>query len=114
MRTHIHTVVKRYKGKIHGWDVVNEAILDDGSYRPSKFYQILGEEFIPLAFEYAHEADPNCELYYNDYSMAVPGKREGVVAMIKMLKERGIRIDAVGMQGDRKSTRLNSSHVRIS
>lgn len=99
MRTHIHTVVKRYKGKIHGWDVVNEAILDDGSYRPSKFYQILGEEFIPLAFEYAHEADPNCELYYNDYSMAVPGKREGVVAMIKMLKERGIRIDAVGMQG---------------
>lgn len=99
MKTHIHTVVGRYKGKVKGWDVVNEAILDDGSYRPSKFYQILGEDFIRLAFEFAHEADPDCELYYNDYSMAIPGKREGVVAMVKKLKEQGVRIDAVGMQG---------------
>ncbi|HBX87656.1 MAG TPA: 1,4-beta-xylanase [Marinilabiliaceae bacterium] len=99
MRTHIHTVVSRYKGKVHGWDVVNEAILDDGTYRNSKYYQILGEEFIPLAFQYAHEADPDVELYYNDYSMFNPGKREGVIKMIKMLKERGLRIDAVGMQG---------------
>lgn len=98
MKNHIYTVVGRYKGKIHGWDVVNEAILDDGSYRNSKYYQILGEEFIALAFQYAHEADPDCELYYNDYSMANPGKREGVVRMIKMLKDKGLRIDAVGMQ----------------
>lgn len=98
MRTHIHTVVGRYKGKVKGWDVVNEAILDDGSYRPSRFYKILGEDFIRLAFEFAHEADPDCELYYNDYSMAVPGKREGVVAMVKKLKEQGVRIDGVGMQ----------------
>lgn len=99
MKTHIHTVVGRYKGKVKGWDVVNEAILDDGSYRPSKFYQILGQDFIRLAFEFAHEADSECELYYNDYSMAIPGKRQGVVAMVKKLKEQGIRIDAVGMQG---------------
>src|SRR5690606_42102737 len=92
------TVVGRYKGKIHGWDVVNEAILDDGSYRNSKYYQILGEEFIALAFQYAHEADPDCELYYNDYSMANPGKREGVVRMIKMLKDKGLRNDAVGLK----------------
>ena len=61
MKTHIQTVVGRYKGKVKGWDVVNEAIVEDGSYRKSKFYEILGEEFIPLAFQYAHEADPDAE-----------------------------------------------------
>src|SRR5690606_13602735 len=81
MKDHIFTVVGRYKGKIKTWDVVNEAILDDGSFRKSKFYEIIGEDFIKLAFQFAHEADPNAELYYNDYSMANAGKREGVVAM---------------------------------
>lgn len=99
MKDHITTIVKRYKGRIIGWDVVNEAIEDDGSYRKSKFYEILGEEYIPLAFQYAHEADPDAELYYNDFSMANPGKRAGVVKLVKALKKRGIRIDAVGMQG---------------
>lgn len=99
MKTHISTVVGRYKGKIKGWDVVNEAIVEDGSYRKSKFYEILGEEFIPLAFQYAHEADPNAELYYNDYGMNVKGRREGVVKLIRSLKGKGLRIDAVGMQG---------------
>lgn len=99
MKEHITTVVSRYKGRIKGWDVVNEAIEDDGSYRKSKFYEILGEEYIPLAFQYAQEADPAAELYYNDFSMAHPGKRDGVVRLVKQLKERGIRIDAVGMQG---------------
>ena len=99
MKTHISTVVGRYKGKIKGWDVVNEAIVEDGSYRKSKFYEILGEEFIPLAFQYAHEADPDAELYYNDYGMNVKGRRDGVVKLIRSLKEKGIRIDAVGMQG---------------
>jgi endo-1,4-beta-xylanase len=99
IKDHISTTVGRYKGRIRGWDVVNEAILDDGSYRRSKFYEILGEEFIPLAFQFAHEADPDAELYYNDYSMSVPEKREGVIKLIKSLKEKGIRIDAVGMQG---------------
>ncbi len=99
MKTHITTVVKHFKGKLKGWDVVNEAIEDNGSYRRSKFYQILGEEFIPLAFQYAYEADPTIELYYNDYNMYMPAKCDAVVAMVKKLKSRGIRIDGVGMQG---------------
>ena len=99
MKDHITTIVKRYKGRIKGWDVVNEAIEDNGAYRKTKFYEILGEEYIPLAFQYAHEADPDAELYYNDYSMAQPGRREAVVKMVNDLKKRGIRIDAIGMQG---------------
>ena len=99
MKSHISTVVGHFKGRIRGWDVVNEAILEDGSYRKSKFYEILGEEFIPLAFQYAQEADPNVELYYNDYNEWYPGRRETVVRLINTLKERGIRIDAIGMQG---------------
>jgi len=98
MKKHIYTVVGRYKGKIKGWDVVNEAIEDDGSYRKSKFYQIIGEDFIKYAFQYAHEADPDCELYYNDYSEAIPAKRDGIAAMVKKLKDQGVRIDAIGMQ----------------
>lgn len=99
METHIKTLVGRYKGRIHGWDVVNEAVLDDGSYRNSKFYQILGEEFIHLAFQFAHEADPEAALYYNDFSMATAGKRAGVVKMVRTLQEKGLRIDGIGMQG---------------
>lgn len=99
MKDHISTIVGRYKGRIKGWDVVNEAILENGKLRESKFYQILGEEFIPLAFEYAHQADPEAELYYNDYNEWYPGKRDAIVAMVKLLKARGIRIDGIGMQG---------------
>ena len=99
MKKHIHTVVGRYKGRIKGWDVVNEAIEGDGSWRKSPFYEILGEEFIPLAFQYAHEADPDAELYYNDYGMDGQAKRNKVVELVRMLKGRGLRIDAVGMQG---------------
>jgi endo-1,4-beta-xylanase len=98
MRSHIYTVVGRYKGKVHGWDVVNEAILDNGEWRPTKFYQILGEDYVRLAFEFAREADPDAELYYNDYSMALPGRREGVVSMVKNLQEQGIKVDGIGMQ----------------
>jgi len=98
MRNHIHTVVKRYKGRIDGWDVVNEAILDNGEYRRSKFYEIIGEDFIPLAFQFAHEADPDAELYYNDYSTAIPAKRAGIVQVAKKIKDAGIRIDGLGMQ----------------
>ena len=99
MKAHISTVVGRYKGRVDAWDVVNEAILDDGSYRPSLFYKILGEDFIKYAFEFAHEADPEAELYYNDFSMNKPDKREGVVKMVRGLQADGIRIDGIGMQG---------------
>lgn len=99
MKNHITTVVSRYKGRIKGWDVVNEAILDDGTWRKSKFYEIIGEDFIRLAFEFAHAADPEAELYYNDYNEWHPGKRNTTIALVKSLREKGIRIDAVGMQG---------------
>ena len=99
MKDHIYTVVGRYKGRIPSWDVVNEAVEDDGSLRKSKFLEIIGEDFIKLAFQFAHEADPDAALYYNDYSMANPQKRAGVVAMVKKLQEQGVRIDGIGMQG---------------
>lgn len=98
MRTHIYTVVGRYKGRIKGWDVVNEAVEDNGNIRKSKFYNIIGADFIKLAFQFAHEADPDAELYYNDYSMALPQKRATVCQLIRDLKAAGCRIDAVGMQ----------------
>ena len=104
MRNHIHTVVRHFKGKVHGWDVVNEAIEWDGKMRESKFYKIIGEEFISLAFKFAHEADPNVELYYNDYGMDGKMKRDAVVRMVRKLKAEGLRIDAIGMQ----------SHVALS
>lgn len=99
MRDHITTVMKRYKGKIKGWDIVNEAIMEDGSYRKSPFYEILGEEFIPFAFKCAMEADPDAELYINDYNMSFPAKRAAYVRLVNDMKSQGIRIDAIGMQG---------------
>ncbi len=98
MKEHIQTVVGRYKGKIKGWDVVNEAILDNGQMRQTNFYNTIGPEYIRLAFQFAHEADPDAELYYNDYSMDNPAKRETVVKLIRDLKAHGCRIDGVGMQ----------------
>ena len=98
MYNHIMTVVTHYKGKVKGWDVVNEAIEDDGSYRKSLYYKIIGPEYIELAFQFAHEADPNVELYINDYSMAKPGKREAYCKIIRNLKAKGLRIDAIGIQ----------------
>lgn len=98
MRKHIHTLVGRYKGRVHGWDVVNEAILNNGEFRKSKWHEIIGPEYIEMAFQFAHEADPNAELYYNDYGMDSPGKRNTVVQMVQKLKAKGIRIDGIGMQ----------------
>lgn len=98
MKNHITTLVSRYKGRVKGWDVVNEAILDDGTYRNNKFFEIIGKEYVNLSFEFAHNADPEAELYYNDFNMASPGKRKGVVKMVKELQEEEIRIDGIGMQ----------------
>lgn len=96
--THITTIVDRYKGKVDLWDVVNEAFEDDGSWRNTKFYQIIGEDYIELAFQLAHDADPDAELIYNDYSMFHQGRREAVVKLVKSLQAKGIRIDGIGMQ----------------
>lgn len=98
MREHIHAVVGRYKGRIHGWDVVNEAFDDAGNLHPSPWRDGIGDDFIELAFMFAHEADPHAELYYNDFNMFAKGKREGVVKMLRVFKAKGIRIDAVGLQ----------------
>ena len=99
MKDHITTVVSRYKGRMKGWDVVNEAILDDGSWRDTQFYRIIGEDFVKLAFEFAREADPDCELYYNDYSMMHEGRRNAVVAMVENMQAQGVKVDGIGMQG---------------
>lgn len=99
MKEHITTIVTHFKGRVDAWDVVNEAFEDDGSFRNSLFYQILGEEFIPLAFQYAHEADSTIELYYNDFSMLKPAKIEGVCNFFRPLIEQGLPISAIGMQG---------------
>lgn len=99
MREHIFTVMGRYKGRVHGWDVVNEAVLENGQYRKSKWFEILGEDHIVKAFEYARQADPDAELYYNDYNMWKKDQYEGVIHLIKMLQSKNIRIDGVGIQG---------------
>lgn len=98
MRDHIMKVVGRYKGKIKGWDVVNEALNEDGTLRESPWLKIIGPDFIEKAFEYAHEADPDAELYYNDYSMTNKAKRQGAIKIYKDLRAKGIPITAVGCQ----------------
>ena len=98
MRDHIRTVVGRYKGRIHGWDVVNEAIDEDGSLRKSPWQVGIGDDYVAKAFEFAHEADPDAELYYNDYNLEKPAKRAGVIKLVKDLQARKLRIDGIGNQ----------------
>jgi endo-1,4-beta-xylanase len=99
MHDHIFTVVGRYKGRVDGWDVVNEALADTGGLRHSKWFQIIGDDYIEKAFEFAYQADSTAELYYNDYSLPDKTKRESAVKLIKSLKEKGIKITAIGEQG---------------
>ena len=98
MSNHIHTVVGRYKGRIKGWDVVNEALQDSGTMRQSQWFKIIGEDFIAKAFEYAHAADPGAELYYNDYSLEMESKRKGCIELVKKLQAQGIKIAGIGTQ----------------
>ena len=112
LREHIHTVVNRYKDVVYAWDVVNEAMADDGQgprwgrgaqeqspYRQSRHFRLCGDEFIAKAFEFAREADPNTLLFYNDYSTVDDGKRERIYNMVKKMKDAGVPIDGIGMQG---------------
>lgn len=114
LREHIHTVVNRYKDVVYAWDVVNEAISDGGGfggfggfgrpgqqpnpYRESTHYKLCGDEFIAKAFEFAHEADPNAILFYNDYNEADPGKRDRIYNMVKKMQDAGVPITGIGMQ----------------
>jgi endo-1,4-beta-xylanase len=100
MRDHIHTVVSRYTGKVQAWDVVNEAIADGGTniLRNSLWLEIIGPDFIAKAFEYAHEADPDAILRYNDYGLENPAKRRKLITLIKSLQEQHVPVMAIGSQ----------------
>lgn len=108
MRAHISNVVGHFKGRVYAWDVVNEAMMDDGSYRDgeemsedqrSHWYASLGKRYIAEAFRAAHEADPDAKLYYNDYHNYLPAKREGIMAMLEELIADGVPVHGVGLQG---------------
>ena len=110
LREHIHTVVNRYKDVVYAWDVVNEAMSDAGAgrgwggrepnpYRESRLYQLCGDEFIAKAFQFAHEADPNAILFYNDYNAFQPAKRDRIYNMVKKMQDAGVPITGIGMQG---------------
>jgi endo-1,4-beta-xylanase len=101
LKKHIFDVVTRYKGKIFAWDVVNEAIADEDGlfYRNNTWFRICGEEYIFKAFEWAHEADPNAQLYYNDYNTEMPGKRDKICQLLKKLIDAHVPINGVGLQG---------------
>ncbi|OWW25486.1 endo-1,4-beta-xylanase [Zobellia sp. OII3] len=100
LRKHIEAVAGRYAGKVHAWDVLNEVMDNDGSYRSTNWIQHIGDgdEMVKLAFKYASEYAPDTELYYNDFNAWRPEKRDGIVRMVKMLQEEGIRIDGIGIQ----------------
>jgi endo-1,4-beta-xylanase len=110
MREHIHTVVGRYRGRIGGWDVVNEAVEANGKLRQSPWMKIIGEDYLVKAYQFAHEADPQAELYYNDYGLENPTKRAGALALVKKLQAAGVNISAVGLQGH---YRLNATTPTI-
>jgi endo-1,4-beta-xylanase len=101
MKSYIETVAGRYKNRINAWDVVNEVIDNDGSYRQTTWVKSIGngDELVKLAFKFASEYAPGTELYYNDFNVWRPTKRDGIARLVRMLKKEGIRIDGVGIQG---------------
>jgi endo-1,4-beta-xylanase len=101
LKTHISTVVTHYKGKVKGWDVVNEVISDTpGEFlRDTPARRAIGDDYVVKAFEFAHEADPDAELYFNDYNIERDYKREKALQLIRQLKAAGVRLDGVGVQG---------------
>jgi endo-1,4-beta-xylanase len=101
LKDYITTVMGHYKGRVMAWDVVNEAISDkDGEYlKDTPARRAIGDDYVQKAFEFAHAADPKAVLYYNDYNIEQPGKLEKVIKLIQSLKQAGVRIDAVGVQG---------------
>ncbi len=101
MYTYIQTVASRYAGKVDAWDVVNEVIAEDGSYRPTSWVNAFGDgdELVRMAFSLTEKYAPDTELYYNDFNAWRPSKRDGIIRMIKMLQSAGIRVDGIGIQG---------------
>jgi endo-1,4-beta-xylanase len=111
MKDHITAVVGRYKGRIKGWDVVNEALNEDGTLRESPWKRIIGDDYLVKAFQFAHDADPAAELYYNDYNLDYPAKRDGAVRLVRTLQAAGVPIHAVGTQEHLKLTTPSIAQV---
>jgi endo-1,4-beta-xylanase len=114
MKSHIHTVMKRYRNDIYCWDVVNEAIADEGPQllRDSKWLEIIGPDFIAKAFEYAHEVDPQALLFYNDYNECHPEKRDKIITLIKSLQEQSIPIHGIGLQAHWNLSQPSMNDIR--
>ncbi|WP_342042493.1 endo-1,4-beta-xylanase [Bacillus sp. OTU2372] len=114
MKDHITTVMQRYKGQIYCWDVVNEAVTDEGPelYRKTNWLDIIGEDYIEKAFEFAHAADPDALLFYNDYNECNSGKREKIYQLVKSLVEKGVPIHGVGLQGHWNLTNPGLDEIR--
>lgn len=99
VESHVKDIVERYKGRIDSWDVVNEALNEDGTLRKSIFLEKMGEDYLASAFKWTSEIDPNTDLYYNDYNMTKPSKRQGAIRLVKNILDQGIKVDGIGMQG---------------
>jgi len=99
LRDHIQTVVGRFRGRIRGWDVVNEALNEDGTLRPTPWLTIIGADYLAQAFRFAHQADPDAELYYNDYDLENAPKRRGALELVRRLRAEGVPLAGVGLQG---------------
>jgi endo-1,4-beta-xylanase len=113
LREHIRAVMGHYRGRVHGWDVVNEAISTkkDEWLRDSPWLRVLGEDYVEQAFRLAREADPDAELYYNDYNLEEPVKREKAVRLIKRLQARGVQVDGIGLQGHFTLKSVNAAEM---
>ena len=111
---HITTIASRYDGKVEGWDVVNEALEEDGTMRKSILFNLLGEDYVVEAFRLAQKAAPNTKLYYNDYNIEETKKRAGAIALIKKIQAAGVRIDGVGIQGHWHAEKVPLKHIEES
>lgn len=111
---HIKTVASRYSGKLQSWDVVNEALNEDGTMRKSVFLDKLGADYVTEAFRLTAEASPGTELYYNDYNNEQPAKRAGCIELIKKIQQAGVKIDGVGIQGHWHAGKLPLQHIEES
>ncbi|KAK7427387.1 hypothetical protein QQZ08_006156 [Neonectria magnoliae] len=114
IQKHIRKVAGHWRGRCYAWDVVNEALNEDGTYRESVFYKVLGEEYIKLAFREAAKADPHAKLYYNDYNLESPSaKSEGAIRIVKMLQRERIKVHGIGMQAHLVAHRAPSLDSQI-
>jgi endo-1,4-beta-xylanase len=111
---HITTLASRYDGKVYSWDVVNEALNEDGTMRKSIFEEKLGDDYVVEAFRLAQKAAPNTELYYNDYNIEQPKKRAGAIALVKKIQAAGVRIDGIGIQGHWRANNIPLKDIQES